>query len=154
MNRKIIKKFQKSKRGYWYMLQCLNCDIHFEIQGYKFNEGKGQYCSQNCANQSILHLKNVKKAQKKLNKWGVNNPNWKGGKSPFYLYQKHRKKFCNICGIKEMLSKRKTLSVHHIDGNRSNNQQDNLTTLCEKCHHKIHNWNRLNRKRSKKGRYL
>ncbi len=30
------------------------------------------------------------------------------------------------------------LEVHHIDGNRENNDLNNLITLCRKCHFEIH----------------
>ncbi len=39
---------------------------------------------------------------------------------------------CRIC-----LQKKKVLVVHHIDGNRYNNDPKNLVTLCETCHIKI-----------------
>jgi hypothetical protein len=39
---------------------------------------------------------------------------------------------CKTCGSSEKLH------VHHIDKNRKNNQVDNLITLCQSCHAKIH----------------
>lgn len=42
------------------------------------------------------------------------------------------------------------LTVHHVDGNRYNNQMDNLITLCERCHRKIHTPLRKVNKRVKK----
>ena len=37
---------------------------------------------------------------------------------------------CQECG------KTDDLEVHHIDGNRLNNDPENLLTLCKKCHRK------------------
>jgi len=31
-----------------------------------------------------------------------------------------------------------SLHVHHIDGDRTNNDMENLVTLCERCHNRIH----------------
>jgi hypothetical protein len=42
---------------------------------------------------------------------------------------------CAICGAKGI----DVLSEHHIDGDRSNNDYDNLIVLCHNCHHKITN---------------
>lgn len=56
---------------------------------------------------------------------------------------------CQVCGTDE------TLVVHHIDGtgyasvrvgkaSTSNNDADNLITLCNSHHHKLHHWQRKN----------
>ena len=42
---------------------------------------------------------------------------------------------CQRCGST------KDLELHHIDGNRENNNPSNLILLCLKCHrYKFHNW--------------
>jgi hypothetical protein len=79
-----------------------------------------------------------------------NNPRWKGGISfePYtpefnkYLKEKIRKRdefSCQICGLKEN-SKRH--AVHHIDYDKSNCKENNLITLCKRCHDKTN----INRK--------
>ena len=45
-------------------------------------------------------------------------------------YINRQKKECAICGIKEKLE------FHHINGNKDNNSDSNLITLCSE-HHKI-----------------
>lgn len=40
---------------------------------------------------------------------------------------------CNVCG-----SANDNLVAHHIDGNRENNDLDNLIPLCKSCHRKVH----------------
>ena len=45
-----------------------------------------------------------------------------------YLASQHKKDTCEKCGST------KNLQVDHIDRNRSNNNPDNLMTLCWPCH--------------------
>ena len=68
-------------------------------------------------------------------KKGKDNPNWNGGTS-FAFYDRIAKENliqkCCLCGsIKFLL-------VHHKDGNRKNNNLDNLMVVCKSCHAKIH----------------
>lgn len=44
---------------------------------------------------------------------------------------------CRLCGVSENGNGRK-LHVHHIDFDRSNLSQENLITLCYRCHGKCH----------------
>jgi len=75
---------------------------------------------------------------------GEKNPSWKGGvKYEEYGYswttelkketRKRDKWQCQIC-----LCKNKKLIVHHIDMNKKNCNLNNLITLCQSCHGKIH----------------
>jgi 5-methylcytosine-specific restriction endonuclease McrA len=41
---------------------------------------------------------------------------------------------CEMCGIENWLGKDITLELHHIDGNRFNNDLSNLQILCPNCH--------------------
>lgn len=76
---------------------------------------------------------------------GKNNPNWKGGKSfelygldwNIYLKTKIRKRdrfICQVCGKNGWI-------VHHIDYNKKNNNENNLITLCPRCHGRV-GWER------------
>ena len=47
-------------------------------------------------------------------------------------YRRAKKNKCEWCGSK------KNLCVHHIDGNRYNNDLDNLITVCKCCHQNHH----------------
>lgn len=74
---------------------------------------------------------------------GENNIHWRGGVVRVYPkdFSKDLKKRimarddfkCRVCyrNIKRM-------EVHHIDGNKENNDWENLITLCTKCHHRVH----------------
>ena len=43
-----------------------------------------------------------------------------------------KKKCCESCGFIALHSVQ--LDIDHIDGNHSNNEVDNLMTLCSNCH--------------------
>lgn len=42
---------------------------------------------------------------------------------------------CDYCGLKPLFSR--TLDVHHRDGDKTNNEPDNLDTICASCHREI-----------------
>jgi hypothetical protein len=79
----------------------------------------------------------------------------KGKRNNAYVHGKARRKYLNIFlnKISKLIRKRdnyicqlchkKGICVHHIDYNKRNNKEDNLITLCNKCHAKT-NWNRKN----------
>lgn len=46
----------------------------------------------------------------------------------------HKKAECEMCGCKDWLGQKLTLELHHIDGNRFNNDLSNLQILCPNCH--------------------
>ena len=48
------------------------------------------------------------------------------------VYKKLRKTNCELCNIDY------NLHIHHKDCNRTNNNLDNIQTLCGNCHKKIH----------------
>ena len=58
--------------------------------------------------------------------------------APSYTgYRFYRESKCRSCGVSE-IDCPKTLHVHHLDKNHSNNNPKNLATLCFKCHELIH----------------
>ena len=53
---------------------------------------------------------------------------------------------CECCGISEWNGEKLSLEVHHIDGNRFNNDLSNLQILCPNCHSLTENWRSRNLK--------
>lgn len=49
---------------------------------------------------------------------------------------------CENCGNSEWFDQPIKLEVHHIDGNRTNNNLENLQLLCPNCHSLTPNWRR------------
>jgi len=47
---------------------------------------------------------------------------------------------CEMCGNVEWLGKPIMLETHHIDGNKTNNDINNLQLLCPNCHSTTNNW--------------
>lgn len=47
---------------------------------------------------------------------------------------------CECCGLSIWLDKPITLEVHHINGDRTNNNSDNLQLLCPNCHSLTTTW--------------
>lgn len=45
-----------------------------------------------------------------------------------------KKRECEMCGTSEWLGKKIPLELHHVDGNRYNNELSNLQILCPNCH--------------------
>lgn len=41
---------------------------------------------------------------------------------------------CECCGLEEWMGQPIKLEIHHVDGNRSNNDLNNLQLLCPNCH--------------------
>lgn len=56
---------------------------------------------------------------------------------------------CENCGLTEWLGLPINLEVHHIDGDRTNNELDNLQLLCPNCHSYTPNFTRKGEKRTK-----
>lgn len=89
---------------------CLSCGKEFHTSPSKISTTL--YCSRDC---------------------------WKSfikSSGPSY-YRKFKGIICDTCGfIPEDLCQ---LDVHHADGNKKNNEENNLITLCANCHRFVHN---------------
>lgn len=95
------------------------------------------------------HYKNGMGGFVTLDQSGNNHYNWKGGIS----FEQYGIEFNNK--LKSQIKKRDNhtcqkclmhntklntdLVIHHIDENKKNNDENNLITLCRRCHGKIHN---------------
>lgn len=109
---------------------CVKCgkEIIKDTSQIKNNKNGNVFCSKSCAcsyNNSLLRT-------------GKNHPNWIDGtyktqnysKKAFRTYE-HK---CAICNFDKVHA----LEVHHIDGNRNNDDINNLIIICANCHSLIH----------------
>lgn len=72
----------------------------------------------------------------------------KRGKTTATPLIKLRGRKCECCGLEEWMGQPINLEVHHIDGDRSNNELDNLQLLCPNCHSYTPNFRKKNAKKS------
>lgn len=144
---------------------CILCGKPFYAKPNWIKRGKGKYCSVDCVYKSQRKGKFVKcfvcgksiwrqPRQLKLSisknyfcskkcmmskindRYGPAHPNWKKGK---YVDRKlvlkdKKKSICCRCGKND----KRVLLIHHIDGNRINNDSSNLVWLCYNCHWLVH----------------
>jgi hypothetical protein len=96
-----------------FLKKCPVCETEFEVS-VKTDKTT---CSHSCANTYFRS--------------NVNNPNWKDSsyRSTCFLYHK---KECVICG------EDKIIDVHHYDGDKNNNNPENLVPLCPTHHMYVH----------------
>ena|SRR5690606_1649736 len=52
---------------------------------------------------------------------------------------------CEMCGLSEWLDQPMKFEIHHIDGDRTNNNSENLQVLCPNCHSLTDNWKNTRR---------
>jgi len=68
---------------------------------------------------------------------GKNHPNWKGGNHGTARRMLIKKgvdlTYCRICK-----DTKKKILIHHIDGNKFNNEERNQAIICTFCHNAIH----------------
>ena len=105
--------------------KCRICNKDFVTQSSK---NKGGYCSIECSSKSKI---------------GENNVSWEGGKSKILygdgwnkaLKDRIKKRDNNTCQICNKVYKTgKSFTVHHIDYNKKNHEENNLILLCNSCH--------------------
>jgi hypothetical protein len=68
---------------------------------------------------------------------------WSEYKRPNYIKNhllRERGNICENCKLDKWCDIPITIEVHHIDGNRINNQPHNLQLLCPNCHALTDNW--------------
>jgi len=111
------------------IITCDYCSNEFPRTNKHYNRTAKHYCSKTCFIEGNR---------------GDNHYNWQGGISDIGYEREFNKKLkklirlrdgytCQECGkTEEELDK--TLSVHHIDYDKKNNDPANLMSLCKKCH--------------------
>jgi len=127
-----------------------------------------EYCGKNFIGRSdrkycCIECANAAKNENRVNKW-KNGDYVLGGDRGLpeairnYLFDKTNYK-CEECGFEGYNKKtgKTILQIHHIDGDSSNNKEENLKVLCPNCHAMTENFMALNKgnsgrkKRYKKG---
>ena len=123
---------------------CLNCG--------KEIPSRNKYCNIKC---QVEH-----EFQQKVQKWKngeITGIIGKSGQSLFikkYLREKYNNS-CQICGWNAVHPQTGNvpLQVHHIDGDCTNNKEENLQLLCPNCHSLTENYGSLNKNSTRIYRY-
>lgn len=120
--------------------KCINCGRII----YPKSSTRGKYCSNKC---QIEH-----QYKEYINKWklglvqGTKAGITYSGYIRRYLFEKYNSR-CSICGWGEVnhYTNRVPLQIHHIDGDSTNNREDNLQLLCPNCHSLTENFGSRNK---------
>lgn len=111
---------------------CGNCQCRFEARQHQ------KYCSTECFNQH--------RYKKEIHEWLTNPQSRKTINESIrrHIFEKNDSK-CQECGWSKVnpTSDSIPLEIHHVDGNRRNNQPDNLQLLCPNCHSLTNNYRNL-----------
>jgi 5-methylcytosine-specific restriction endonuclease McrA len=120
---------------------CLTCGIEFS---FRPSQKTGKYCSNKCQQ---------KYQQKKVIDDWKENPDT-GVKSGYrlksgvreYLLEKTNHQ-CSSCGWNRVnpSTGKSPLEIDHVDGDCSNNKEENLRVLCPNCHSLTENYKALNK---------
>lgn len=134
----VISRIQeKSKRRKW-LCRCI-CGKEVVVTSNALTSGGTKSCGCLQREKAAIRMKQFGKAQR-----GEKHPFWKGGIKAAYpadIWTAHfttkiRKRdgySCRICGVNRI-----GLDIHHIDENKDNCNENNLITLCRKCHKNVH----------------
>ena len=133
--RREINPNEHFNRGTGKVHYCLNC-------GKELNGSQVKYCSNECQME-------YQKA-KKINEW-KEHPERFSSENGYsfirnYLLEKYKNK-CEKCGWSEenQYTHSVPLEVHHIDGDCTNNKEENLQLLCPNCHSLTENFGSRNK---------
>lgn len=106
-----------------------------------------KYCSHECraATQREKCHERIRNGQYDLT--------WSGNQTLRKFLIEDRGYRCECCGLSEWMGEPIPLSVHHKDGDASNNAPINLSLICLNCHGVTPNFGRKNKQGSRKYRY-
>lgn len=122
-------------------VRCARCNKQFEIPKSHFDIPKSglHFCSRKCKDLS-QRLGGIKEIQP---------PHY--GTAPFSRKSliRTRGRRCQSCGKRKWLNHPIPIEIHHINGNRSDNRDENLAILCCNCHAMTLNYNGRKRVKQK-----
>ena len=131
----------KGKKGI-----CLNCGCEYNI----YRSSKGKFCSNKC--QAEYEYKQFIENWKNGEESGLSGEYGISRHIRRYLFEKYNCS-CQICGWNEVnpFTGNIPLEIHHIDGDYTNNKEENLQLLCPN-HHSLTESFKSHNKNGRKGR--
>jgi hypothetical protein len=134
--------------------QCLNCDKKHVVMVKEVTDKNSldrKYCDNKCQHEHYFTAY--------LDQWrmGVVDGLTPGGRVVSYVVQYLRDKLnnsCSSCGIEAVWNNKPLiLEVEHINGNSSDNSENNLSLLCPNCHSQTDTFKARNKGNGRKHRY-
>jgi hypothetical protein len=118
-------------------IPCTHCGRLIFVPATQTPDQKRIYCSRSC-----FRLGCTGPGNPMYGRSGEKSPTWNGGASyePYtsafvrrtrYEVRQRDKHLCQFCGA---VATWRALPVHHIDGDKKNEDQINLIALCDSCH--------------------
>lgn len=104
----------------------------------QFSEGSRKVWNKGLTKETdsrVAYSVEAMRAKAYKNPCGEKNSNWKDGINA-YRRMKENIDSCELCG--DAFSSANFPEVHHVDGNRHNNDENNLIKLCVPCHKMVH----------------
>lgn len=123
------------------ILRCETCGVEFKRWEAWAKKTKRHFCSRECSAEFHRGKPGKKqteemKARLSAQRWGANNPMWKGNDAGIASARERAQRrfpdmgICQRCGAA-------ALDRHHKDGNVHNNKHENIEFLCRRCHMKV-----------------
>jgi len=108
---------------------CCQCGKKFDAKPSRIKKSKSGllFCSKECKDKG----QRIENCSLSMIPSHYNNGKSSYRKKAFRLYDNK----CEDCGYSKHIN---ILEIHHIDGNRTNNDKKNLIVLCPNCHCGIH----------------
>jgi hypothetical protein len=123
---------------------CLCCDAKIDA----YPSQKKKYCNTKCQNDYQY--------KKFIEDWKLGKHNGMRGKTATshhirrFLFEKYDNKCCD-CGwnTRNLFTNKIPLELEHIDGDYTNNNENNLKLLCPNCHSLTATWKGANKKQGR-----
>lgn len=147
----------------WTTTKCKQCRKEFDVYKKAIEKGKGKFCSISCSTTYRNIHNNPTKSEEVREKISKNHADFSGENNPMFgvrgenapgyidgrilgedgltgsswrkIAKKNKKAICEVC---EKIEGWENLQVHHIDGDRENNEIENLKVVCPKCHNNFY----------------
>ena len=111
-------------------LICIDCSKKFEAK--RKDTLRCPVCKKKRRSYQVMLSRKKKHPEIEIGVGSGNSTKNKNRPLGIQTYRRAKKDKCEWCGSK------KNLCVHHIDGNRYNNDMNNLITICKRCHQTHH----------------
>jgi len=126
------RKIGQANRKYWGIRRCPICNKEYRITGK--THGRKTCGTGVCA-----------RALRSINYHGERHHWWRGGTDSHWTRQARRSlddagraPICEHCDTDQEHAVGGLMHIHHVDGDRKNNDPSNLQWLCGSCHSKYH----------------